>query len=116
VIDSHCHLADPAFASELDAVVGRARAAGLERALVILAAGDDREVYSKDELVAAFRLERGTAANPVFDTGKLDNDRDRFGLFTMRERVERVGGRLEIDSVAGRGTRVCVVFSDAEAK
>ena len=43
MIDSHCHLADPAFASELDAVVGRARAAGLERALVILAAGDDRE-------------------------------------------------------------------------
>ena len=51
-----------------------------------------------------------------FDPGALDNDRDRFGLFTMRERVERVGGQLEIDSAAGRGTRVCVIFSDAEAK
>lgn len=50
-----------------------------------------------------------------FDAAALDNDRDRFGLFTMRERVERVGGRLEIDSVAGRGTRVCVIFSDEEA-
>ena len=50
-----------------------------------------------------------------FDPAALDNDRDRFGLFTMRERVERVGGRLEIDSVAGRGTRVCVIFSDEEA-
>jgi signal transduction histidine kinase len=51
-----------------------------------------------------------------FDPAVMDNDRDRFGLFTMRERVERVGGRLEIDSVPGGGTRVCVIFSDAEAK
>ncbi len=51
-----------------------------------------------------------------FDPGALDNDHDHYGLFTMRERVERVGGRLEIDSVRGRGTKVCVIFSDAEAK
>ena len=51
-----------------------------------------------------------------FDPGALDNDLDRFGLFTMRERVERVGGQLRIDSVPGGGTRVCVIFSDAEAK
>jgi TatD DNase family protein len=43
MIDSHCHLADPAFADDLAAVVGRAREAGLERALVILAAGDAKE-------------------------------------------------------------------------
>jgi TatD DNase family protein len=43
MIDSHCHLADEAFAPDLDAVVARARAAGLERALVILAAGDESE-------------------------------------------------------------------------
>jgi TatD DNase family protein len=43
VIDSHCHLADEAFAPDLDAVVGRAKAAGLERALVILDAGNAKE-------------------------------------------------------------------------
>ena len=43
MIDSHCHLADEVFAADLDAVVERARAAGLERALVILAAGDEKE-------------------------------------------------------------------------
>jgi TatD DNase family protein len=43
MIDSHCHLADEAFAGDLDEVVRRARDAGLERALVILAAGDARE-------------------------------------------------------------------------
>jgi TatD DNase family protein len=43
VIDSHCHLADEVFEGDLDAVVDRARAAGVERALVVLAAGDERE-------------------------------------------------------------------------
>jgi TatD DNase family protein len=43
VIDSHCHLADDVFAADLDAVVARARAAGVERALVVLAAGDTQE-------------------------------------------------------------------------
>lgn len=43
MIDSHCHLADEAFAADLDAVVARAKAAGLERTLVILEAGNERE-------------------------------------------------------------------------
>jgi TatD DNase family protein len=43
IIDSHCHLADDVFAADLEEVVRRARSAGLERALVILAAGDQRE-------------------------------------------------------------------------
>ena len=43
VIDSHCHLADEKFTDDLDAIVQRARTAGLERAMVILAGGDQRE-------------------------------------------------------------------------
>jgi TatD DNase family protein len=43
VIDSHCHLADEVFAPDLESVVARARDAGLERALVILSAGDEKE-------------------------------------------------------------------------
>jgi TatD DNase family protein len=43
MIDSHCHLADDAFAGDLDEVVARAKAAGLAHALVILAAGDANE-------------------------------------------------------------------------
>jgi TatD DNase family protein len=41
--DSHCHIAGKEFAGDLDAVVERARAAGVQRALVILAAEDDTE-------------------------------------------------------------------------
>ena len=43
MIDSHCHLADDTFAADLEDVVRRARDAGLERALVILEAGNEKE-------------------------------------------------------------------------
>ena len=43
MIDSHCHLADDVFEADLEAVVGRAREAGLEAAMCILAAGDEQE-------------------------------------------------------------------------
>ncbi len=42
--DSHCHIAGEEFAGDLAAVVERARAAGVSRALVILAAEDDAEI------------------------------------------------------------------------
>ena len=35
--------------------------------------------------------------------------RGRFGLLTMRERAEACGGRLELDSALGRGTRLRAV-------
>ena len=43
MIDSHCHLADEAFADDLDGAIARAREAGLTSALCILAAGDEVE-------------------------------------------------------------------------
>jgi len=52
MIDSHCHLADETFAADLDAVVRRAQDAGVERALVILEAGNATEAAQ------AARLER----------------------------------------------------------
>jgi signal transduction histidine kinase len=38
----------------------------------------------------------------------LDGDRSRFGLFSVREQLRRLGGTLTIDSVEQRGTRVCM--------
>src|SRR3989441_5631727 len=43
VVDSHCHLADEKYREDLEAVIARAREAGVERALVIRAAGDAAE-------------------------------------------------------------------------
>jgi TatD DNase family protein len=44
VIDSHCHLADEAFAADLPEVVARATNAGVEAAMCILSADDEAEV------------------------------------------------------------------------
>jgi len=52
LVDSHCHLADAAFAADLDAVVARARAAGVDRALTILAAGDLAEAAQAARVAA----------------------------------------------------------------
>ena len=47
LVDSHCHLDFPDFASELDAVVGRARAAGIGRMVTI-----STRVREQDKLLA----------------------------------------------------------------
>jgi len=44
MIDSHCHIAGPEFAADLELVIARARDAGISRAFVILAADDDPEL------------------------------------------------------------------------
>jgi TatD DNase family protein len=46
MIDSHCHLADEAFAADLADVVQRARDAGLTSALCVLSADDEDEQES----------------------------------------------------------------------
>jgi TatD DNase family protein len=52
MIDSHCHLADDTFAADLDAVVARAKDAGLERVCVILEAGNANEEAQAVRLAA----------------------------------------------------------------
>jgi TatD DNase family protein len=44
VIDSHCHIAGPEFAGDLQEVIERAKHAALAHALVILAADDEPEI------------------------------------------------------------------------
>src|SRR5690349_14688920 len=54
MIDSHCHLAGEEFAADLEAVVARARDAGVERLLVILAAEADDEFARAGAVRAAY--------------------------------------------------------------
>ncbi len=51
MIDSHCHLADAAFADDVEEVIGRARAAGVEHALCVVSAGDAQEAARAGRLV-----------------------------------------------------------------
>ena len=54
MIDSHCHLADEQFAADLDAVVDRARAAGVDGALCILDALNEDEARRADGVAGAW--------------------------------------------------------------
>lgn len=54
MFDSHCHLADEAFEHDLDAVVERARAAGLRGALCILDATDPAEAARAGRVAAVW--------------------------------------------------------------
>jgi len=70
MIDSHCHLAGAEFAADLPEVVGRAIEAGLERAMVILAAGDTQESEQAaiiDRLWPAVRVAIGVHPHSAAD-------------------------------------------------
>jgi TatD DNase family protein len=54
VTDSHCHIAGEEFIADLPDVVARARAAGVARALVILAAEDDEEIARATSVTEAW--------------------------------------------------------------
>jgi len=71
MIDSHCHLADEAFAGDLDAVVARARDSGLSSALCVLSAGD------VSESAAAARV-REAWPHVVFSTGVHPHNAGQF--------------------------------------
>jgi TatD DNase family protein len=58
LVDSHCHLAGEKFAGDLDAVIGRARDAGVARALVILAAEEDAEFERAQQVSALWDAAR----------------------------------------------------------
>lgn len=58
--------------------------------------GDGREIMSKEELVAAFSMERVNAANPVFDEQKLEwMNGEYIRKFSDEELLERVFPFLE---------------------
>jgi TatD DNase family protein len=54
MIDSHCHLAGEEFVDDLPAVIARAQAAGVTRALVIVAAEQDVEWTRAQALAASW--------------------------------------------------------------
>src|SRR6185503_432486 len=64
MIDSHCHLADEVFEPELANVIARAREAGLDGALCILAAEDDGEAQRARKVADAWGAVRFATGVP----------------------------------------------------
>ena len=96
--DSHCHLADAAFADDLQDVVDRARGAGVSQALVILAAGDAAEAAQSSRLEAMWEGVRFAAgvhphqAHECADRGAAEAlVRARFEVDPLTRAVGEIG-------------------------
>src|SRR4051812_44753516 len=74
MIDSHCHIAGPEFVEDLDAVIDRARDAGLSYALVILAADDNVEIAQGARVAAAWNAVRFSVGVHPHAAGKFDGN------------------------------------------
>jgi TatD DNase family protein len=74
MIDSHCHIAGPEFADDLDAVIQRARDAGLAHAFVVLAADDEPELARAGEVAARWPDVRFSIGVHPHAAGKFASD------------------------------------------
>ena len=88
MIDSHCHLAGEEFAADLDAVVSRAREAGVGTALCILGAGDEAESARAAAVRRAWPGVRFAVGIHPHHAGAFAGDLDR-AVRTLREGVAR---------------------------
>jgi signal transduction histidine kinase len=88
----------------LEALTNAVKHSGAQRIKITLAFKDDAtELTVEDE-------GRGMGS------GAVDPPGGRFGLQGMRERVDKIGGVLQIDSVADAGTRITVTVPDVQAQ
>ncbi len=74
MIDSHCHLAGEEFAADLDEVIGRATAAGVSGALVIVGAEDDEEYERAAGVATAWSGARLSIGVHPHSAGKFAGD------------------------------------------
>jgi TatD DNase family protein len=101
LIDSHCHLAGEEFQDDLTAVVERARAAGVEGALVIVAADDEAEYARAATVIDAWdgvRLSIGV--HPHAAGRYADNPQQAGQIVEQRldgNRASRAVGEIGLD-------------------
>ena len=94
MIDSHCHLADEQFAADLDAVVVRARGAGVDGALCILDAANEEEASRADGVARAWpdiAFAVGVHPHQAGAAGDLAGGVDGVASFVRRAVEARAG-------------------------
>ena len=84
MIDSHCHLAGRQFASDLEEVIGRARAVPLVRCLVILDAEDDEEFAQARRVTALWPEVRYAVGVHPHNANHFSDDPERASALTAR--------------------------------
>jgi TatD DNase family protein len=74
LVDSHCHIAGPEFAEDLDQVITRAQDAGVRRAFVILAADDQPELQQANAVSTRWADVRFSIGVHPHAAGKFASD------------------------------------------
>jgi len=101
MVDSHCHLADEAFADDLDAVVARATASGLTGALCIVDVTEADELRRAGAVAAAWDAVRTTAGvHPHRAAAFAGRARDAVSLVRQRAAADprvRAIGEIGLD-------------------
>ncbi len=98
MIDSHCHLADAAFVDDLDAVVGRAREAGVERALCILDVTNDDEAQRAARVVETWPAVRFAAGVHPHQAAPFADEAEA-AVRAVRAALERFPGVCAIGEI-----------------
>ena len=93
MIDSHCHLADETFASDLEPVVVRAKEAGLEGGLVILEAGNAAEAAQWIHVADLWGEARAAVGVHPHIAGRYGDDPDRAAAVVEAQIAETGGAR-----------------------
>ena len=91
MIDSHCHLADEQFEADLDAVVVRAREAGVTGALTILDATSDTEAARASNVAAAWPAVRFALGVHPHQAGAFIDNADGVAPLVTKAYAERDG-------------------------
>lgn len=90
LVDSHAHLQEPEFAADVDAVIERARAAGVET--IIVPAVDFATAESAVSLTQRFAGVYATAGyHPHEARSMTDEDLEKVNLYLMLESVVAIG-------------------------
>ncbi len=89
------------FQSVRELLINVAKHAGIDRATVTLDIDEEQQLHILVE-----------DAGRGFDVATLDAKPagEHFGLFSVRERMEAMGGRLHMNSVIGEGTKVGLIL------
>jgi TatD DNase family protein len=138
--DSHCHLADEAFERDLDAVVARAREAGLSGVLCVLDAGSDEDAARAARLSAlwpavrfavgvhphqagAYALRAGAAVEAVERALRAHPDACAIGEIGLDYHYDFAPADVQRDTLAAqvglaadRGMPVVIHAREAEAE
>lgn len=95
------------FQSVRELLINVAKHAGTDRATVSLRVDPDQQLSIEVQ-------DQGRGFDPVALETKSENG--RFGLFSVRERMQAMGGRLDVTSRLGEGTTVTMILPLAKAK